>query len=168
VRRGARHHSVLQHHSERRTTMIRHLAISVAALLAGSAQAQQWVQAADPLSFEKRAPIWCNAQRTACAISWQANGPVGAVRVALIVEGTPDCESRRTRYVFVRNDGTRDGDVRTSHAMQGNACFVDIPMGQIDGTRLLRFSVPMLTQDSVLLELPLDGIDVDKLAKNRS
>jgi hypothetical protein len=52
--------------------------------------------------------------------------------------------------------------------MQGQACIFDIPMSQIDGTRLLRFSVPMLTQDSVLLELPIEGLDVDRLAKNRS
>jgi|SRR5262245_53518862 len=148
--------------------MIRHLAISLAALLAGAAQAQQWVQIADPLSFEKRPPIWCNAQRSACAISWQASGPAGAVRVALIVEGAPDCENRRPRYVYVRKDGSKDGDVRTIHAMQGQTCILDIPMSQIDGTRLLRFSVPMLTQDSVLVELPLDGLDVDRLAKNRS
>jgi len=149
--------------------MIRNLAISLAAaLLAGTAQAQQWVQIADPLIFEKRPPIWCNAQRSACAISWQANATEGAVRVALIVGGEPDCENRRPRYVVVRNDGARDGDVRTIHAMQGHACILDIPMGQIDGTRLLRFSVPMLTQDSVLVELPLDGLDVDRLPKNRS
>ena len=148
--------------------MIRHLTLSLAALFAGAAQAQQWVQISDPLSFDKRPPIWCNAQRSACVISWQANGPVGAVRVALVVAGAPDCESRRPRYVYVRNDGTRDGDVRTIHSMKGNACFLDIPQSQIDGTRLLRFSVPMLTQDSELLELPLEGLDVDRLAKNRS
>lgn len=148
--------------------MIRTLAIPFACLLAGTAQAQQWVQIADPLSFDKRPPIWCNAQRSACAISWQANGPAGAVRFALIVEGAPDCESRRPRYVYVRADGTKDGDLRTVHAMQGQACIFDIPMSQIDGTRLLRFSVPMLTQDSVLLELPIEGLDVDRLAKNRS
>jgi hypothetical protein len=156
-----------QPHSERHTTMIRNLALSLAALLAGTAQAQQWVQIADPLSFEKRPPIWCNAQRSACAISWQANGPDGAVRFALVVDGAPDCEHRRPRYVYVRNDGTRDGDVRTIHAMQGRACLLDIPMSQINGTRLLRFSVPMLTQDSVLVELSLDGVDVDRLMKNR-
>jgi hypothetical protein len=156
-----------QHHSERPTTMIRNLAIPLAALLAGTVQAQQWVQIADPLSFEKRPPIWCNAQRSACAISWQANGPDGAVRVALIVDGAPDCEHRRPRYVYVRNDGAKDGDIRTIHAMQGRACVLDIPMGQINGTRLLRFSVPMLTQDSLLVELSLDGLDVDRLAKNR-
>jgi len=149
--------------------MIRNLAISLAAaLLAGTAQAQQWVQIADPLIFEKRPPIWCNAQRSACAISWQANATEGAVRVALIVDGAPDCENRRPRYVYIRNNGTRDGEARTIHAMQGQACILDIPMSQIDGTRLLRFSVPMLTQDSVLVELSLDGLDVDRLSKNRS
>jgi len=147
--------------------MIRNLAIPLAALLAGTAQAQQWVQIADPLIFEKRPPIWCNAQRSACAISWQANGPSGAVRVALIVDGAPDCQNRRPRYVYVRNDGTKDGDARTIHAMQGTACILDIPMSQIERTRLLRFSVPMLTQDSVLVELPVDGLDVDRLPANR-
>src|SRR5262245_48423693 len=119
-------------HRERPATMIRHLSLSVAAAPASSAQAQQWVQIADPLSFDKRPPIWCNAQRSACAISWQANGPAGAVRVALIVEGTPDCEHRRVRYTYVRNNGARDGDVRTAHAMRGQACFVGIPMHQGD------------------------------------
>ena len=147
--------------------MIRNLAIPLAALLAGTAQAQQWVQVADPLSFDKPASIWCNAQRSACAISWQANGPAGAVRVALIVDGAPDCQTRRPRYMYVRNDGSKDSDVRMTHAMQGNACLVDIPMSQIERTRLLRFSVPMLTQDSVLVELPIEGLDVDRLPKNR-
>lgn len=147
--------------------MIRHLTISLASLLAGTAGAQQWVQVADPLMFEKRPPIWCNAQRSACAISWQANGPAGAVRVALIVNGAPDCEYRRPRYVYVRSDGAKDGDARTIHAMQGNACILDIPMSQIERTRLLRFSVPMLTQDSVMVELSLDGLDVDRLPTNR-
>ena len=157
-----------QQHSERLTTMIRKLAILVAALLASTAQAQQWVQLADPLSFDKRPPVWCNAQRSACAISWQANGPDGAVRFALIVEGVPDCVQRRVRYAYVRNDGTKDGDLRTVHAMQGHACIFDIPMNQIERTRLVRFSVPMLAQDSVLVELSLEGFDVDKLVKNRS
>src|SRR5262245_65517517 len=101
--------------------MIRHLAISLAALLAGAAQAQQWVQIADPLSFEKRPPIWCNAQRSACAISWQANGPSGAVRVALIVGGEPDCENRRPRSVYVRANGRKEGDVSTINRKQGRA-----------------------------------------------
>ena len=51
--------------------------------------------------------------------------------------------------------------------MQGTACILDIPMSQIERTRLLRFSVPMLTQDSVLVELPVDGLDVDRLPANR-
>ena len=147
--------------------MIRSLTLSLAALVVSAAQAQQWVQVTDPLSIEKPPPIWCNAQRSACAISWQANGPVGAVRVALVVGGEPDCEQRRPRYVVIRNDGRRDGDVRTVHAMKGRACFLDIPMQQIERTRLLRFSVPMLTQDFELVELALDGLDVDRLEKNR-
>jgi hypothetical protein len=147
--------------------MIRPLALSIAALLASPAQAE-WVQLSDALAFDRPPPIWCNAQRSACVISWQANGPDGAVRVALVVEGTPDCQQRRPRYVYVRKNGKTDGDLRTVHAMQGNACIFDIPMSQIDGTRLLRFSVPMLTQDSVVVELSIDGLDVDRLAKNRS
>jgi len=126
------------------------------------------VQLADPLAFDKRPPIWCNEQRSACIISWQANGPDGAVRVALTVDGAPDCQQRRPRYVYVRKNGKMDGDLRTAHAMQGNACIFDIPMSQIDGTQLLRISVPMLTQDSVVVELSLDGLDVDRLVKNRS
>jgi hypothetical protein len=147
--------------------MIRNLILSVAALLAGTVHAE-WVQLADPMSFDKLPPIWCNAQRSACIISWQNNGPNGAVRVALIVEGAPDCQHRRPRYVYVRKNGSRDGDLRTVHAMQGNACIFDIPMDEIEGTQLLRFSVPMLTQNSVVVELPLEGLNVDRLGKNRS
>ena len=147
--------------------MKRSLALSVAAVLAGSAHAE-WVQLSDPLAFSKPPPIWCNAQRSACIISWQANGPDGAVRVALTVEGSPDCEHRRPRYMYLRKNGTRDGDLRSVHAMQGHTCIFDIPMGEIEGTQLLRFSVPMLTQDSVVLELSLEGLDVDRLVKNRS
>jgi hypothetical protein len=157
-----------QHHRERRMTMIRKLATSLVVLLASAAHAQQWVQLADPLAFDKPPPIWCNAQRSACAISWQSNGPDGALRVALTVDGAPDCQQRRPRYVYVRKNGKMDGDLRTVHAMQGNACIFDIPMSQIEGTQLLRISVPMLTQDSVVVELSLDGLDVDRLVKNRS
>lgn len=149
-------------------TTIRTLFLSLAALLAGAVQAQQWVQVTDPLSFDKPPPIWCNEQRSACAISLQSSGPSGTVRVALIAGAEPDCENRRPRYVVVRNDGRRDGDVRRVHAMQGRACFLDIPMEQIDGTRLLRFSVPLLTQDSEVVELSLDGFNIDRLQKNRS
>ena len=147
--------------------MKRSLVLSVAAVLAGSAHAE-WVQLSDPLAFGKPPPIWCNAQRSACVISWQANGPDGAVRVALTVEGSPDCEHRRPRYMYIRKNGTRDGDLRSVHAMQGHTCIFDIPMGDIEGTQVLRFSVPMLTQDSVVLELSLEGLDVDRLVKNRS
>ena len=52
--------------------------------------------------------------------------------------------------------------------MQGHACIFDIAMSQISGTQLLRFSVPMSTQDSVVVELSPDGLDVDRLQKNRS
>jgi hypothetical protein len=34
--------------------------------------------------------------------------------------------------------------------------------------RLLRFSVPMLTQDSVVMELSLEGFDANRLATYRS
>jgi hypothetical protein len=148
--------------------MIRHLAASLAALLAGAAQAQQWVQLADPLAFDKLPPIWCNAERTACVISRQPYGASGALRVALTVTGTPDCRQRRARYVFVRASGERDGDLVRTQEVMGSTCLLDIPMTQIEGTRLLRFSVPMLTQDSVVMELPLEGLDINRLAANRS
>lgn len=148
--------------------MIRKPVLLLAAGFTAAVQAQQWVQPTDPLRIEKPPPIWCNAQRSACAISWQANGPTGAVRVALIVGAEPDCEQQRPRYVIVRKDGRRDGDVRTVHAMKGRTCFIDIPMEQVDGTRMIVFSVPMLTQDFELIELSLDGFDADRLAKNRS
>jgi hypothetical protein len=148
--------------------MIRHLAVSFAALLAGAAQAEQWVQLADPLAFDKLPPIWCNAERTACVISRQPYGASGALRVALTVAGTPDCRQRRPRYVFVRSSGERDGDLVRTQEVMGSTCLLDIPMTQIEGTRLLRFSVPMLTQDSVVMELSLEGLDISRLAANRS
>jgi hypothetical protein len=148
--------------------MIRHLALSLAALLAGAAQAQQWVQLADPLAFDKPPPIWCNAQRSACIVSRQAYGTVGAVRVALTVAGTPDCRQRRPRYIFVKANGEMDGDLTKVHEVLGQTCLFDVPMVHVDGMRLLRFSVPMLTQDSVVIELSLDGFDADRLAANRS
>ncbi|HEY6356496.1 MAG TPA: hypothetical protein VIY30_18585 [Burkholderiaceae bacterium] len=144
--------------------MIRHLAVGLAALLAGVAHAQQWVQLADPLAFDTRAPIWCNADRTACIISRQAYGAVGAGRVALTVAGTPGCKQRRLRYVYVRRSGESAGDLSTVHEMVGQTCIFDIPMTHIDGMRLLRFSVPMLTQDSVVMELSLEGFDVSRLS----
>jgi hypothetical protein len=148
--------------------MVRHLALSLAALLAGTAQAQQWVQLADPLAFDKPPPIWCNAQRSACIVSRQAYGTVGAVRVALTVAGTPDCRQRRPRYIFVKANGEMDGDLTKVHEVLGQTCILDVPMVHVDGMRLLRFSVPMLTQDSVVIELSLDGFDADRLAANRS
>lgn len=148
--------------------MIRHLAISLAALLAGAAQAQQWVHLADPLAFDKPAPIWCNAQRSACIVSRQPYGEVGALRVALTVAATPDCRQRRPRYVFVKSNGEMGGDLSRVQEVMGNTCILDIPMNQIEGMRLLRFSVPMLTQDSVVMELPLEGLDINRLAANRS
>jgi hypothetical protein len=148
--------------------MIRLLAISLAALLAGAAQAQQWVQLADPLAFDKPPPIWCNAQRTACILSRQLYGTVGAVRVALTVTGTPDCRQRRLRYTYVKQNGELSGDVSKIHEVVGQTCTVDIPMTHVDGMRQLRFSVPMLTQDSVVMELSLEGFDADRLTANRS
>jgi hypothetical protein len=147
--------------------MIRHLAVSLAALLAGVAHAQQWVQRADPLAFDKLPPIWCNAERTACIISRQAFGAVGAVRVALTVAGTPGCRQRRLRYIFVRSNGEMDGDLSMVHDVVGQACLFDIPMNHVDGMRLLRFSAPMLTQDSVVTELSLEGFDANRLAADR-
>jgi hypothetical protein len=148
--------------------MIRHLTVSLIAALAGTAQAQQWVQLSDPLAFGEIPPIWCNADRTACVISKQPYGASGAVRVALTVTGTPDCKQRRPRYVFVRNSGERGGDLSRVQEVMGSTCLLDIPMPQIEGTRSMRFSVPMLTQDSVVMELSLEGLDVNRLAANRS
>ncbi|MCW5658992.1 MAG: hypothetical protein KIT60_14920 [Burkholderiaceae bacterium] len=148
--------------------MIRRLAVSLAALFASAAQAQQWVQLSDQLAFDKIPPIWCNAARSACIISRQPYGASGALRVALTVNGTPDCKQRRPRYVYVRNSGERDGDLSRVQEVMGSTCLLDIPMTQIDGTRLLRFSVPMLTQDSVVMELSLEGLDINRLAANRS
>jgi hypothetical protein len=149
--------------------MIRRLAVPVAALmLASAAQAQQWVQLSDPLAFDSPPPIWCNAARTACIVSRQAHGTVGAVRVALTVAGTPDCRQRRLRYIYVKRNGEMAGDVSRVHEVVGQSCTVDVPMIHVDGMRLLRFSVPMLTQDSVVMELSLDGFDSDRLGANRS
>jgi len=147
--------------------MIRHLAFTLA-LLAGAAQAQQWVQLADPLAFDKPPPIWCDTNRTACIISREAFGTVGAVRVALTVAGTPDCGQRRLRYIYVKRNGETDGDLRAVTEVLGNTCIFDIPRIHVDGMRLLRFSVPMLTQDSVVMELSLEGFDVNRLATGRS
>jgi hypothetical protein len=148
--------------------MIRHLAVSLAALLAGAAQAQQWVELSDPLAFDKPPPIWCNAERSACIISRQPFGASGAVRVALTVASTPDCRQRRPRYVYVKRNGETNGDLSRAQEVMGNTCLFDIPMTQIEGARLLRFSVPMLTQDSVVMELSLEGLDINRLAANRS
>lgn len=147
--------------------MIRRLAVLIAAWLAGTAQAQQWVQLTDPLAFDKPPPIWCNADRSACIVSRQPFGADGAVRVALTVPGTPDCRQRRTRYVYVKSSGERDGDLTRAPELLGNTCLFNIPINQIEGTRLLRFSVPMLTQNSVVMELSLEGLDVNRLAPGR-
>ena len=148
--------------------MIRVLAVSAAAMLAGAAQAQQWVELSDQLAFDKIPPIWCNAERSACIISRQPYGASGALRVALTVNGTPDCKQRRPRYRYVRTSGERDGDLSRVQEVMGSTCLLDIPMTQIEGTRMLRFSVPMLTQDSVVMELSLEGLDINRLAANRS
>ena len=147
--------------------MIRRLAISIVAALSGAAQAQQWVERSDVLVFEQQPPVWCNAERSACAISRQPYGATGALRVALTVAGTPDCRYRRPRYVFVRRSGEKGGDISRVQEVMGSTCLLDIPMNQIEGTRLLQFSVPMLTQDSVVIELSLEGLDIDRLAANR-
>lgn len=148
--------------------MIRRLALFLAAAAsAGPALAQQWVDRSDPLAFDKPPPVWCNAERSACAISRQPYGASGALRVALTVAATPDCKYRRPRYVFVRRSGEKDGDLSRVQEVMGNTCLIDIPLTQIEGTRLLQFSVPMLTQDFVVVELSLDGFDINKLAANR-
>jgi hypothetical protein len=138
-----------------------------ALLFASTAQAQQWVERSDMLAFDKPPPVWCNAQRSACAISRQPYGTSGALRVALTVAGTPDCKYQRPRYVFVRNNGEKDGDLSRVQEVMGSTCVLDIPMTQIEGTRLLQFSVPMLTQDFVLIELSLEGFDINRLAAKR-
>jgi hypothetical protein len=148
--------------------MNRLLAFFVAALLAGAAHAQQWVQLEDALAFDKAPPIWCNAQRSACIISRQVYGTVGAVRVALTVAGTPDCRQRRPRYIYVKSNGEMNGDLSKVHEVLGQTCIFDIPAPQVEGMRLLRFSVPMLTQDAVIMELSLDGFDASRLGANRS
>jgi hypothetical protein len=147
--------------------MIRHLALGIAALLAGAAHAQQWVQRADPLAFDKLPPIWCNTDRNACIISRQAYGTVGAARVALTVTDAPGCKQRRLRYIYVRDNGESAGDLSAVHDVVGHTCMFDIPMTHIDGMRLLRLSVPMLTQDSVVVELSLEGFDANRLATDR-
>jgi hypothetical protein len=148
--------------------MIRPLAIALAALLSAAAQAQQWVPLTDPFAFDTPPPIWCNADRTACILSRQAYGEVGAVRVALTVAGTPDCRQRRLRYIYVKRNGEMAGDVSRIHEVVGQTCTVDLPMIHVNGMRQLRFSVPMLTKDSVVMELSLEGFDADKLGANRS
>ena len=147
--------------------MIRQLAISLATLLAGAAQAQQWVELSDPLAFDKLPPIWCTAERSACIISRQPYGASGAVRVALTVASTPDCRQRRVRYIYVRRNGETGGDLSRVQEVMGNTCLLDIPLTQIEGTRLLRFSVPLLTQDSVVMELSLEGFDINRLGGTR-
>jgi hypothetical protein len=147
--------------------MIRRLAVSLVVTLAGAAQAQQWVERSDLLAFDKPPPVWCNAERTACAISRQPYGATGALRVALTVAGTPDCKYRRPRYIFVRRSGEKDGDLSRVQEVMGSTCLLDIPMTQIEGTRLLQFSVPMLTQDFIVIELSLEGLDINRLATNR-
>ena len=147
--------------------MIRRLAISLFATLASVAHAQQWVERSDPLAFDKLPPVWCNAERSACAVSRQPYGATGALRVALSVAGTPDCKYRRPRYTFVRRSGETDGDLSRVQEVIGSTCLLDIPMQQIEGTRSLRFSVPMLTQDSIVIELSLEGFDINRLAANR-
>jgi hypothetical protein len=147
--------------------MIRHLAIALAALLAGAAHAQQWVQRADPLAFDKLPLIWCNTDRTACIISRAAYGQVGAARVALTVADAPGCKQRRLRYIYVKRNGESAGDLSTVQDVTGHTCTYDIPMTHIDGMRSLRLSVPMLTQDSVVMELSLEGFDANRLAADR-
>jgi len=148
-------------------TMIRCLAVSIVAALSGAAQAQQWVERSDALVFEKPPPVWCNVERTACVVSRQPYGAGGALRIALTVAGTPDCKYRRPRYIFVRRSGEKGGDVSRVQEVLGSTCLLDIPMDQIEGSRLLRFSVPMLTQDSVVIDLSLEGLDINRLAANR-
>jgi hypothetical protein len=147
--------------------MIRCLAVGLAVLFAGAAHAQQWVQRADPLAFDKLPPIWCNADRTACIISRATYGTVGAVCVALTVADAPGCRQRRLRYIYVKGNGETAGDLSTVQDVVGHTCTFDIPMTHIDGMRQLRLSVPMLTHDSVVMELSLEGFDASRLAADR-
>lgn len=147
--------------------MIRRLLVSILVAFAGAAQAQQWVERSDALAFDRPPPVWCNAERTACAVSRQPYGATGALRIALTVAGTPDCRYRRPRYVIVKRNGEKDGDLSRVQEVLGSTCLLDVPMNQIEGTRLLQFSVPMLTQDSVVIELSLEGLDINRLAANR-
>jgi len=147
--------------------LTRHLATTLFAVFACTAQAQQWVDRSDALAFDKLPPIWCNGERTACAVSREPYGTTGALRVALTVAGTPDCKYRRPRYVFVKQSGERGGDLSRVQEVMGSTCMIDIPLTQIEGTRLLRFSVPMLTQDAVVMELSLEGFDINRLTANR-
>jgi len=147
--------------------MIRRLVVSIAAVLAGAAHAEQWVQLSDQLAFDKPPPIWCNADRSACVLSRQAYGTTGAVRVALTVAGTPDCKLRRPRYIYYKRNNEMDGDQSRVQEVMGSSCIIDIPMTQVDGMKLLRFSVPMLTQDAVVMELSLEGFDSSRLGAFR-
>jgi len=147
--------------------MIRRLAVSIVAVLSGAAQAQEWVGRSESLAFEQPPPVWCNADRSACVVSRQPYGASGALRIALTVAGTPDCKYRRPRYVFFRRSGEKGGDLSRVQEVLGSTCLLDIPMDQIEGTRLLQFSVPMLTQDSIGIELSLEGLDINRLAANR-
>jgi len=158
----------LPHRKPEARAMIRSLAIALTALFTAAAQAEQWVQLTDPFAFDTPPPIWCNADRTACIVSRQAYGQTGAVRVALTVTGTPDCRYRRLRYIYVKRNNERAGDVSRVHEVVGQTCTVDVPMIHVDGMKQLRFSVPMLTKDSVVMEISLDGFDADKLGANRS
>lgn len=147
--------------------MTRQLAVFLTALIASAAQAQQWVELSDALAFDKLPPIWCNSERSACIISRQPFGASGAVRVALTVASTPDCKQRRPRYIYVKRSGETNGDLSRVQEVMGTTCLLDIPMPQIEGSKLLRFSVPMLTQDSVVMELSLEGFDASRLTTDR-
>ena len=146
---------------------IRLLATTFLAVFAITAQAQQWVERSDALAFDKLPRLWRNGDRTACAVSREPYGASGALRVALTVVGTPDCKYRRPRYIFAKQNGEKGGDLSRVQEVMGSTCLIDIPLPQIEGTKSLRFSVPMLTQDSVVIELSLDGFDINRLAANR-
>ena len=75
-----RHDSILQRHSERLLYDHDPQSGYTARRIARGLQLTQaqWVQVADPLSSKKPASIWCNAQRSACAIApGRTNGPGG-------------------------------------------------------------------------------------------
>jgi hypothetical protein len=143
-------------------------ALVAASLLTVLPARAEWVSQAD--ATDAKRAVWCNAQRSACIVSWQ-HAFSSYVRVVLMPGGAVDCQFRRPQYVVTRTNGTTETDVRLVHVMRGTgACLIDIPQSHIDGTRSLRFSLPMLVREAAVLDLPLDGFDLnaEQLPSNRT